>query len=62
MCGGKYINALGKEFMKLPQPRDTLQRLAYKEIKEGRGTERGGVFIDLSVSPLSSKEIEEQLK
>jgi len=62
MCGGKYVNALGKEFMKLPQPRDALQRLAYKEIKEGRGTERGGVFIDLTVSPLSSEEIEEQLK
>jgi fumarate reductase (CoM/CoB) subunit A len=62
MCGGKYVNALGKEFMKLPQPRDALQRLAYKEIKEGRGTERGGVYIDLTVSPLSSEEIEEQLK
>jgi fumarate reductase (CoM/CoB) subunit A len=62
MCGGKYINALGQEYMKLPQPRDALQRLSYKEIKEGRGTERGGVYIDLTVSPLSSKEIEEQLK
>lgn len=62
MCGGKYINALGEEFMKLPLPRDAIQRLAYKEIKEGRGTERGGVYIDLSVSPLSREEIEEQLK
>jgi fumarate reductase (CoM/CoB) subunit A len=62
MCGGKYVNALGKEFLKLPQPRDAIQRLAHKEIKEGRGTERGGVFIDLTLSPLSSVEIEEQLK
>jgi succinate dehydrogenase/fumarate reductase flavoprotein subunit len=62
LCGGQFRNALGNEFMKLPQPRDALQRLAYKEIKEGRGTERGGVFIDLTVSPLSSEEIEEQLK
>ena len=62
MCGGKYINALGDEYMKLPQPRDAIQRLAYKEIKEGRGTERGGVFIDLTKSPLSSEEIKEQLK
>jgi fumarate reductase (CoM/CoB) subunit A len=62
MCGGKYVNALGKEFMNLPLPRDAIQRLAYKEIKEGRGTERGGVYIDLTVSPLSSEEIEEQLK
>lgn len=62
LCGGEYRNGLGKEFIKLPQPRDAIQRQAYKEIKEGRGTERGGVYIDLTVSPLSSQEIEEQLK
>ncbi len=62
MCGGKYINALGDEFIQQPQPRDVIQRSAYKEIKEGRGTEGGGVFIDLTKSPLSSEEIEEQLK
>ncbi len=62
MCGGKYINALGDEFIQQPQPRDVIQRSAYKEIKEGRGTERGGVFIDLTKSPLSSEEIKEQLK
>lgn len=62
MCGGKYINGTGKEFLRLPQPRDAIQRLAYKEIKEGRGTEHGGVYIDLTRSPLSSAEIEEQLK
>jgi fumarate reductase (CoM/CoB) subunit A len=62
MCGGKYINARGQEFLKLPQPRDAIQRLAFKEIKEGRGTERGGVYIDLTLSPLASEEIEKQLK
>ncbi len=62
MCGGQYRNALGEEFMNLPQPRDAIQRLAYKEIQEGRGTERGGVYIDLTVSLLSSEEVEEQLK
>ena len=62
LCGGQYRNALDQEFMKLPQPRDALQRLAYREIKEGRGTKNGGIFIDLSVSSLSSREIEEQLK
>lgn len=62
MCGGKYINSMGDEFIKQPQPRDVIQRSAYKEIKEGRGTERGGVFIDLTRSPLTSEEIEEQLK
>jgi len=62
MCGGEYRNALGNEYMKLPQPRDVIQRLAYREIKEGRGTPRGGVYIDLSVSPLPSAEIERQLQ
>ncbi len=62
MCGGKYINALGDEFIKQPQPRDVIQKAAFKEIREGRGTERGGVFIDLTKSPLTSEEIEEQLK
>jgi fumarate reductase (CoM/CoB) subunit A len=62
MCGGKYVNARSEEFLKLPQPRDAIQRLAFKEIREGRGTERGGVYIDLTLSPLSSEEIEKQLK
>jgi fumarate reductase (CoM/CoB) subunit A len=62
MCGGKYVNALGQEYMQLPQPRDMIQKLALKEIKEGRGTERGGVYIDLSFSPLSRQELEEQLQ
>jgi fumarate reductase (CoM/CoB) subunit A len=62
LCGGQYRNALDQEFIKLPQPRDAIQRMAYKEIKEGRGTSRGGVYIDLTISPLSSREIEEQLK
>ena len=62
MCGGKYVNARGEEFLKPPQPRDAIQRLAFKEIREGRGTERGGVYIDLTLSPLSSEEIEKQLK
>jgi fumarate reductase (CoM/CoB) subunit A len=62
MCGGKYVNALGQEYMKLPQPRDMIQKLAYEEIKAGRGSDRGGVYIDLSVSPLSREEIEKQLQ
>jgi len=62
LCGGKYINAPGDEFIKQPQPRDVIQRSAYKEIREGRGTERGGVFIDLTRSPLTSEQIEDQLK
>ena len=62
MCGGKYINALGDEFIQQPQPRDVIQKAALKEIREGRGTQKGGVFIDLTRSPLTSEQIEEQLK
>lgn len=62
MCGGKYINALGDEFIRQPQPRDVIQRAAHKEIREGRGTVRGGVFIDLRRSSLTRGEIEVQLK
>ena len=62
MCGGKYVNAHGDEFIQLPATRDAIQRMAYKEIKEGRGTARGGVYIDLTKSELSSEEIENQLK
>ena len=61
-CGGKYINAHGDEFMKLPLTRDETQILAHKEIEKGNGTERGGVFIDLTLSPLSSEEIGEEMK
>jgi len=62
MCGGKYMNAHGEEFMKLPLTRAETQILAHEEIAKGNGTERGGVFIDLTASPLTSEEIEEQLK
>ena len=62
MCGGKYINALGDEFIQQPQPRDVIQKAAFKEIRDGRGTEKGGVYIDLTRSPLTSEEIEDQLK
>ena len=62
MCGGKYINVMGDEFIQQPQPRDAIQKAAFKEIREGRGTERGGVYIDLTRSPLTTEEMEEQLK
>ena len=62
MCGGKYRNANGEEFMKLPLTRAETQILAHEEIAKGNGSDRGGVFIDLTASPLSSEEVERQLK
>ena len=62
LCGGKYMNVHGEEFMKLPLTRAETQILAHKEIAKGNGTDRGGVFIDLTASSLPGEEIEEQLK
>lgn len=57
--GGRLLDAEGKEFLppgKLPV-RDVLISLILKEREEGRATERGGVFIDLTKLPLSPEEL-----
>ena len=62
--GGKLLNARGEEFLppgKLPG-RDVLTQLIVKEQVEGRATERGGVYIDLSKSPLSRKKMENRIE
>jgi fumarate reductase (CoM/CoB) subunit A len=62
--GGKLLNTRGEEFVpsgKLPV-RDEMIRLIIKEREEGRATKRGGVFIDLSKSPLSPKALEKKIE
>ncbi|MBW1842262.1 MAG: FAD-binding protein [Deltaproteobacteria bacterium] len=62
--GGKLLNALGEEFIppgKLPV-RDVLMALILKEAEEGRATERGGVFTDLSKSHLNLEEKERMIE
>ncbi|GAB2487606.1 FAD-binding protein [Promicromonospora xylanilytica] len=56
--GGILRNALGERFMRNYDPermelstRDRVALAAYTEIKEGRGTENGGVWLDVSHLP-----------
>jgi succinate dehydrogenase/fumarate reductase flavoprotein subunit len=54
-AGGHLLNGRGERYMERYDPermerstRDLVARAGYTEIKEGRGTENGGVFIDVS--------------
>ncbi|MEM0217460.1 MAG: FAD-binding protein [Candidatus Nezhaarchaeales archaeon] len=64
--GGILLNAKGERFMvryhKLLElaPRDVVARSIWREIQEGRGTERGGVY--LSVTHLPPERVREKLK
>jgi succinate dehydrogenase / fumarate reductase flavoprotein subunit len=56
--GGILLNNLGERFMTRYEPermersgRDRVARACYTEIKEGRGTQAGGVWLDLSHLP-----------
>ncbi|MFT2816759.1 L-aspartate oxidase [Leifsonia sp. A12D58] len=56
--GGILRNALGERFMERYDPvrmelstRDRVALAAYTEIKEGRGTENGGIWLDVSHLP-----------
>ena len=64
--GGILLNSNGERFMKnyYPQrmelgPRDIVARANYNEIKSGRGTKHGGVWLDISHVP--KKKILERL-
>ncbi len=56
--GGMLRNALGERYMSRYDPermelstRDRVALASYTEIKEGRGTENGGVWLDVSTCP-----------
>lgn len=57
--GARLINARGERFMEKYDPvklelatRDYICRCIYKEIKEGRGTAHGGIYLDMRYIPI----------
>lgn len=53
--GGRLRNGRGEEFVGQAQARDSLSRVILEEIARGRGTQHGGVFLDVRVSSAQLK-------
>lgn len=53
VCGGRLLNRFGQEFLAPGRPpvRDILMQHMFAEIRGGRGTEAGALYLDLSHSP-----------
>jgi succinate dehydrogenase/fumarate reductase flavoprotein subunit len=55
--GGRLLNGEGKTFFEGMPLRDAITRSIWKEIKKGRGTEHGGVHIDLTRTKKDRQEL-----
>lgn len=55
--GGRLLNGQGKTFFEGIPLRDAITRSIWKEIKSGRGTEHGGVSIDLTGTTKSRQDL-----
>lgn len=57
-CYGKLVNGLGEEFLPPggPPARDVIIAAIFREIREGRGTPHGGIYLDLARSPKGIEE------
>ena len=60
--GGRLLNGKGKTFFEGLPLRDTLIRAIWGEIRSGRGTEHGGVHIDLTRSTKDRQALTEALE
>lgn len=63
-CGGVMLNARGETILPpgVPPVRDVMMRIMFTELDEGRGTESGGVYIDLRASQKPMAEIRKLLR
>ncbi|MDO4988027.1 MAG: FAD-binding protein [Synergistes sp.] len=61
---GKMTDAAGTDLLGgiLPPPRDEMLRIIEKAVNEGHGGPNGGVFLDLSESPLKAEEMDKLAK
>jgi fumarate reductase (CoM/CoB) subunit A len=55
--GGRLINNLGNTFFDGLPLRDAITRMIWKEIKNGRGGEHGGIYIDLTRTAKSREDL-----
>ncbi|MCL5958525.1 MAG: FAD-binding protein [Chloroflexi bacterium] len=63
--GARLVNAFGEDLLDQYNPlpvRDVLARRIFEEVRSGKGTERGGVYMDMGRSPRAEAERKQLLK